>query len=475
MNTRALKIVATSLGLYAATANLFAQVTLTNLYSFTGGDGSTPKAGLVQGCDGYFYGTTYIGGTKSAGTVFRIGPSGSLTTLWTFGFSSQRDYHGSHPEDGLVQDSNGYFYGTTYDGGTNNGAGTVFQISTNSSLKILHTFHEATDAGDGSNPVAGLVQGCDGYFYGTTYNGGSSGVGTIYRINSSGNSYTILHSFTNNPDGAHPVAGLVQGRDGYFYGTTQYAGTNGYGTVFQLNTNGSLTILHSFGNGSDGANPMARLAEGIDGNFYGTASTGGTNSDYTVNYGTVFQISPSGNFTSLYSFTNLSDGSSPLGLVQGSDSNFYGTTLYGGVGDYGTVFRISPSGSYSNLFSFTGGTGTINGVFPFGLVQSSDGNFYGTTSQGGTGVDGTVFKLIVPLNPPANQISTIQVEGTDVLVTIPSVATEFYQLQYRTSLTTSGWSNVLNASVTSIGGSLTATNFGGFSPSQQFYRFVITP
>jgi len=374
-----------------------------------------------------------------------------------------------------VQDSNGYFYGTTYDGGTNNGAGTVFQISTNGSLTVLHTFHEATDAGDGSNPVAGLVQGSDGYFYGTTYNGGSAGVGTIYRINSSSNSYTILHSFTNNPDGSHPVAGLVQGSDGCFYGTTQYAGTNGYGTVFQLNTNGSLTILHSFGNGSDGANPIARLAEGIDGNFYGTASTGGTNSDDTVNYGTVFQISPSGNFTSLYSFTNLSDGSSPLALVQGSDGDFYGATSQGGVQDYGTLFCISPSGSFSNLFSFTGGTGTINGIFPVGLVQGNDGDFYGTTAQGGTNDIGTVFKLIIPFSPPANQISAIQVEGTDVLLTIPSVANAFYQLQYRTSLTAGGWSNVLGASATSIGGSLTVTNVGGFSPSQQFYRFVITP
>jgi uncharacterized repeat protein (TIGR03803 family) len=312
---------------------------------------------------------------------------------------------------------------------------------------------------DGSDPAAGLVQGKDGFFYGTTTISGSAGYGTIFRVDSTGSNYSTLHSFTNWPDGAMPVAGLVQGSDGNFYGTTELGGTNssGAGTVFQLNTNGSLTILHTFGYGTDGAKPAAGLVQGTDGNFYGTTYTGGVG-------GIVFRISPSGSYSNLYSFTSATDGLPQAGLVLGSDGNFYGTTSAGITGN-GTVFRISPSGSYSKLYSFTGVT---NGQTPLaGLVQGSDGNFYGTTKFGGTNGHGNVFKLIVPLNPPANQISAIQIAGTNVLVTIPSVAAEIYQLQHRTSLTAGAWANV-EAQVTSIGGSLTVTNFGGFSQSQQF-------
>jgi uncharacterized repeat protein (TIGR03803 family) len=213
---------------------------------------------------------------------------------------------------------------------------------------------------------------------------------------------------------------------------------------------------------------MAGLARGNDGNFYGTTSEGGTN-----DFGTVFRISPGGSYSNLYSFGSLPDGQSPMaGLVQGSDGNFYGTTSAGGTNGYGTVFRISPGGSYSNLYWL----GSLQFQSPkAGLVQGSDGNFYGTTSVGGTNLEGTVFKLTVPLNSPANQISAIHFAGTNVLVSIPSVAAEIYRLQYRTSLTAGAWANVVGGSATSIGGSLTATNFGGFSQPQQFYRFAITP
>jgi uncharacterized repeat protein (TIGR03803 family) len=161
------------------------------------------------------------------------------------------------------------------------------------------------------------------------------------------------------------------------------------------------------------------------------------------------------------------------GLTQGIDGNFYGTSSAGGTNGYGTIFEVSPEGNFTSLYSFTGGDDGANPQA--GLVLGSDGNFYGTTSAGGTNAFGNVFKLVVPLNSPANQITAIQVAGTNVLVTIVSVAAEIYQLQSRTSLMAGAWSDVGGSPITSIGGPLTVTNFGGFSPSQQFYRFSIIP
>jgi uncharacterized repeat protein (TIGR03803 family) len=164
----------------------------------------------------------------------------------------------------------------------------------------------------------------------------------LFRISPSG-SYTTLYSFVGSPnDGSTPVSGLVQGSDGNLYGTALDGGTHGDGTVFRISPSGTYTNLHSFvGYPNDGTEPYAGLVQGSDGNFYGTTYQGGTN-----NYGTVFRISPSGSFTNLYSFVRPPDGSEPQArLVQGSDGNFYGTAYDGGTNDDGTVFRISPSGS----------------------------------------------------------------------------------------------------------------------------------
>ena len=366
---------------------------LTSLWSFTGGsDGANPQAGLVQGSDGNFYGTAQYGGTYGDGTVFQISPSGTYTTLYQFGGSPT---DGQNPAAGLVQGSDGYFYGTTQYGGTNYD-GTVFRVSPAGALTTLWQFCGNQDQFgnclDGANPSAGLVQGSDGYFYGTTQYGGTNYDGTVFRISPAG-ALTTLWQFCGNQDqfgncldGANPSAGLVQGSDGYFYGTTQYGGTNYDGTVFRISPSGNLSNLWSFTGGSDGAYPYAPLVEGSDGNFYGTAQYGGT---YYA--GTVFQISPSGSLTNLWSFTGCVNGGYPqAGLVQGSDGNFYGTTSYSGSRN-GTVFRISPSGSLTMLWSFTGGGDGANPYAP--LVQGSDGNFYGTAQNGGTYYAGTVFRI----------------------------------------------------------------------------------
>ncbi len=373
---------------------------LTTLYSFTGGkDGGNPQAALVQGSDGNFYGTTQQGGTNNVGTVFRISTNGAFTSLYSF--TGGRD--GANPVAALVQGSDGNFYGTT--GGFDYGPdyGTVFRISTNGALTSLYSF---TGGNDGMRPN-GLVQGSDGNFYGTAGGGTDGGFGTVFKISTNG-ALTNLYSFTGGNDGALPRAGLVQGNDGNLYGTTVRGGTNGWGTVFKISASGAYTSLYVF-SGNDGAYPAAALVQGSDGNFYGT--TAGTWDNSRFGYGTVFRISTNGALTSLYSFSGTNDGGNPVaGLVQGSDGNYYGTTENGGtpgvtwVGEggewgYGTVFKISPNGALTSLYSFPRSN---DGWGPSGLVQASDGNFYGTTEQGGTtnvlnynyplGA-GTVFKI----------------------------------------------------------------------------------
>jgi uncharacterized repeat protein (TIGR03803 family) len=383
-----------------------------------------------------------------------------------------------------VQGKDGNFYGTTPSGGTNpvnGGYGIIFRLNPVTGIETnLYSFGSYTN--DGIIPRCALVLGSDGNFYGTTSGGGTYGDGTVFRI-TPGGVYTNLYSFGGSPtDGNEPYAGLVLGSDGNFYGTTSGGGSNAVftdsGTVFRISPGGSETVLYSFGSdypdGNDGYGPQTPLVQGSDGNFYGTTKYGGVN---YLDDGTVFRISPSGAYTNLYSFNGYpTDGATPNTLVQGSDGNFYGTAEQGGTNFYGTIFLISPDGAYTNLYSFIG---PANGYPDDGqtpgapLVQASDGSFYGTTLYGGI-AGGNVFQLTVPLSLPANQISAIQIAGVNVLVTIPSVANESYQLQDRDSLTTGAWADVAGQ-VTSIGRLLTVTNFGGFSQPQQYYRFAITP
>ena len=344
---------------------------LTSLHSFSGGtDGSQPE-GLVQGSDGNFYGATapffYVNGT-----VFKISANGALTTLHFFTGGSD----GGHPNGGLVEGADGYFYGTTAGGGSNAGNnGTVFKISATGALTTLYSF---TGTNDGRGPNGGLVEGTDGYFYGTTGGGGTNGGnGTVFKISANG-ALTSLHSFTGGSDAATHQAALVLGGDGYFYGTTAGGGTNGgNGTVFKISTNGALTSLHSFSGGTDGSQPEG-LVQGSDGNFYGTTDSGGT----SYGWGTVFKISATGALTTLYSFTGTNDGGGPVaGLAQGSDSYFYGTTEGGGTnGGNGTVFKISAKGALTTLYSFPAPNN--DGANPSaGLAQGADGNFYGTAGS----------------------------------------------------------------------------------------------
>jgi uncharacterized repeat protein (TIGR03803 family) len=286
----------------------------------------------VQGSDGNFYGTTASGGAFFQGTVFRMTPSGAITVLHSFNsFLSE----GAIPIAGLVQGSDGNFYGTTALGGAHF-KGTVFKIDATGNLTTLRSFSGSPS--EGTNPVGALVQGSDDNFYGTTASGGEHFQGTVFRITPAG-ALTVLHSFSGYPsEGAIPIAGLVQSSDGNFYGTTALGGAHFKGTVFKIDATGSLTTLHSFsGSPSQGANPVAALVQGSDGNFYGTTALGGAHLK-----GTAFKIDATGSLTTLHSFSGSpSEGAVPFaGLVEGSDGNFYGTTALGGAHGEGTVFKL---------------------------------------------------------------------------------------------------------------------------------------
>ena len=446
--------------------------TLTTLWQFGAvpANGLYPGAGLVliQAADSNFYGTTFEGGTNGAGTVFRLTPAGSLSTLWQFGGATT---NGANPYAGLVQAGDGFFYGTTVSGGMN-GSGTVYRITAAGTLTTLYQFGGL--ATDGSKPESALVQAGDGALYGATAAGGTNGAGTVYRITTAG-TLTTLHQFGALPaDGSGPAAGLTQAGDGALYGTTASGGTNAAGTVFRITTAGTLTTLYQFGGlPTDGSGPVAGLALGCDGFFYGTTAAGGTNAA-----GTVFRITSAGTLTTLCQFSaNPTNDQQPhAGLVQGSDGNFYGTTFLGGTNQLGAVFRISPAGVLSTLWQF-GGNNT-NGDHPeAGLVQGTDGNFYGATPYGGTNSVGAVYRLSVPLTPPPwpiNQITGFKFAGANVLVTIPTIAAETYQLQFTHSLTPTNWTGQ-GAPVTALGSLMTFTNPAAASPAQGFYRYQITP
>lgn len=363
---------------------------VTTIHSFgNGSDGSHPSGRLVLAGDHNLYGTTRgVGG----GTVFSITPAGGLTTLHYFTNSGP---DGANPNDGLIQDRDGNLYGTTEKGGANAGVGTVFQFSSKGEFTTLHTF-----AGpDGASPFAGLVQGSDGNFYGTTENGGSNSAGTVFQITPAGN-FNSLHSFTGAAtDGGSPKAGLIQGADGNLYGTTSGGGASGQGTAFSITPAGAVTILHSF-SGPDGSGPTAALLQGADGYFYGTTYLGGSSG-----VGTVFRITSAGAFASLYSFPGGADGAYPsAALVQGADGNFYGATGNGGAGSDGTVFLITPAGALTTLHSFTQ-TGADGGIPEGGPVLGDNGAFFGTTSAGGSNNAGTVYRFSVVSVPTVSILS----------------------------------------------------------------------
>ncbi|HEV3278509.1 MAG TPA: choice-of-anchor tandem repeat GloVer-containing protein [Terriglobia bacterium] len=416
----------------AAIATPSAQAqTFHTLDSFDGTDGTISLAALVQANDGSLYGTTRGGGAFSQGAVFKITLSGTLTTVYSFCAQSNCT-DGANPNVALIQATDGNLYGTTSDGGEGNGDGTVFRISPSGTLTTLYSFQ----GNDGAVPEAALVQGTDGNLYGTTNGGGTStncfggGCGTVFKITLSG-TLTTLHSF-DKTDG-EDVNTMIQGIDGNLYGTTYFGGatdacsTLGCGTIFKITPSGTLTTLHNFDN-TDGAYPPGGLVEARDGNFYGTTSSDGANGEG----GTVFEVTPSGTLTTLYNFCSqggfCTDGYSPNAVVQATDGNFYGTTAEGGASFNGTIFKITSDGALTTLYNFCSQSGCTDGDSPEAAVtEDTNGNFYGTTSFGGTSSAcdpygcGTVFSLSVGLQPFVETQTTsgrvgslVKILGTDL-------------------------------------------------------------
>ncbi len=407
----------------ASTVTSHAQ-TLTTLYSFCSQpnctDGEGPNGGLVQGSDGNFYGTTY-GSPSGPGTVFKISPSGTLTILYTF-CSLQYCADGESPLSGLVQGSDGNFYGTTNEGGTQGSSGgTVFRMTPNGVLTTLYRFCSQPNCSDGQYPTAPLVQGGDGNFYGTTSLGGAHQNGTVFKITSNG-TLTTLHSFSDEIDGINPGTGLVQANDGSFYGATEDGGPNGPygGTIFRITAAGALTTVYSFcsqPNCADGWGPSA-LVQASDGSLYGTTGLGGNNNDCDHGCGTVFKITLSGTLTTLRD--NPADVRPGGALVQATDGNFYGTGGGGSQscqGGCGMAFKMTPSGTVTTLHNFDGADGAAP-TTP--MLQATDGNFYGTTLGGGSnclpGVCGTVYKLSTGLPPFVTTQPSIGQVGTPVSI-----------------------------------------------------------
>lgn len=370
------------LGLALAAAQTVQAQSEIVLHSFAvdGADGYHPYATLVIDSRRNLYGTTLHGGSHGFGTVFKISASGTERVLYSFAGGTD----GVQPSLGVIRDNAGNLYGTTFDGGTGS-VGTVFKLDSFGSHTVVHNFMD--DGTDGYRPNGDLVRDAAGNLYGTTQIGGAFGFGTVFKLTAAGIE-TVLYSFAGGADGCNPNAGLIRSK-GKLYGTTVGCGAFGHGTVFRVTLSGAESVLHSFAqDGADGYEPYCQLVADAAGNLYGTTLWGGVHG-----IGAVFRVTPTGAENVLYSFGG-SDGYHPYGgLVLDAAGNLYGTTNTGGDFGYGTVFSLTPSGVHTLIHSFTP-NGT-DGLFPYsGLVRDRLGILYGTTLQGGSGSSmGTVFKV----------------------------------------------------------------------------------
>lgn len=448
----------TQLGGFGAGGTIFKMTpggTISPLYPFNPYSQANPNPGyspnsLIYGRDGNFYGTTSASISPYGGTFFKLTPQGALTILASFGSIGL----GTGPTGNLTQDQNGNIYGITSGGGSY-GYGDVFEVSPAGSIVFLASFNGSTASsivlgGDGtvygvtgnggssnlgtffkivyggiqnglyptrlvttlfsfngtngSSPDS-LILGADGNFYGAAAQGGSAGLGTIFKINSS-NAVTTVFTFTNASTAGSGPKSLIQGSDGNFYGLTASGGSLGGGTAFMLTPNGTMSVLASFSS----ANAPQGLVQGPDGNLYGTSINGGT----FFNSGIVIKVLLTGGSSTLASFSN---GAYPYGgLAQGNDGNFYGTTYGGGNFGYGRIFKVSSSGSLTTVASFSS-SGPVGCQPQAGLTKGSDGNFYGSTASGNSGIfkmtpDGTL-SLIGGLNSTTGTMPVALFQGSD--------------------------------------------------------------
>jgi uncharacterized repeat protein (TIGR03803 family) len=349
--------------------------TLQYLHSFGGaGDGIEPYGALVN-VNGTLYGTTLGGGPGGDGTAYSITPSGKYGLLYSFTGNG----NGQSPYAGLVA-FNGTLYGTTHFGGAYN-AGTVYSMTPSGMEGVLHSFYPGSD---GQSPYASLIK-VGSKLYGTTYQGGVYNAGTIFSMTASGVE-TVLHSFGGSGDGARPEAPLLYVA-GTLYGTTYFGGSENAGIVFALsNSSGAETVLHSFQGSSDGANPLYGRLAMLDGTLYGTTSHAGAFSG-----GTVYSITSSGTYGVLHNFGQGTDGAEPVAGLVVNNGTLYGTTQHGGTYSAGTIYSITPSGAETVIWAFGGSPG--GGSQPSADLININHTLYGTTQRGGAYNLGTIFSL----------------------------------------------------------------------------------
>lgn len=430
------------------------------LKTFSYADTNTNPWGLVQSADGALYGLF-------SGGVFRLNSDGT-------GFKILHRF-GTIPDDAaypiaLVLGADGALYGTSEEGGGYFG-GTVFKLNTDgASYKLLHSFL------GGSLPQAGLVYGTDGELYGTTFLGGASNSGTVFRLDPNSTNFLVLHNFGQSTnDGTWPDAALMQGTDGALYGTTSSGGTNetalGGGTLFKLNRDGTgFIVLHCFPESTnDGTGPNTALVQGTDGYLYGTTVGGGS-----AYGGIVFRLNPDGtDYMVLHDFQgNNRRWTTPApALVQGGDGNVYGVTIDLAWPVTGAVFRLKPDGTVYTLVhvfgSFVG-----DGIDPDWLLRGTAGAFYGATWYGGSGAgaQGTVFRLTTSPSPPF-VVSIVPLVGGGFTLSFDGVIGTTYRLDTSTNL--SDWTTL--GTVFNESGPVQFLDGNETKAPHRFYRAVLLP
>ncbi len=392
--------------------------TFTTLHTFTGTDGALPIGKLIQGQDGYLYGTTLGAGPTQFGTIFKMRPDGSgFTTLYLMPGNLGNSL------SGLTQGPDGSLYGTTLFGGASGFAGAVFKAQPDGSgIVNLYSFMGGSDGG---NPLSAPVPGGDGYVYGvaplfgSASNGsGSYGNGVVYKLATDGSSFSVLYTFSGS-DGQAPYGGLILGNDGLLYGTTAGGGIDNAGTVFRISRDGAtFQQLHVF-TGPDGFELFAGLIQGSDGLLYGTTISGGSTGGGTIfklgTDGTGFAVL--GEFDNKPGFTFLGGQQVPWStIVEGPDGNLYGSSLTGGAN--GSLYRVARDGSgFTTLYSFSALDSSninIDGGYPLATLIASDGSLYGTTSYGSASGFGSIFKLSLFTYTWSGYLQPINTDGSSI-------------------------------------------------------------
>ncbi|MEY4570343.1 MAG: hypothetical protein RLZZ398_1782 [Verrucomicrobiota bacterium] len=429
--------------------------------------GFNPNGGLVRAADGNFYGVTYAGGAKRRGTVFRMTPTGTITTLVEF-TDTVGPKLGAYPRSGLIIGGNGRLFGTTDSGGIGiaGGVGTLFSLALDGSGFTTHVnFGYATAGGRYPNS---LMLASDGNIYGTTFRGGTGGYGTFFKWSAAG-AFTQMFSFAGTAGlykGNNPSGSLAEAPDGLIYGTTRLGGSSAnQGSIYTTSTAGAFTTLYTFNSSAmpfSGFTPNG-LIRASDGSFYGPTLDGANAAGAGLLRGTLYKISAAGALTTLYDATNVTALRPYSSLVEGPDGNFYGTSQ-GGTGSTagGNVFKMTPAGGVSTLVSFSGlgsqlssGSSPVDGALVFGV----DGKLYGATNYGGPAGGGTVYRVSLnsialqypvrttltdavstvdfgagPLNNTSNRIFTILNTGNTTLTGFPITFTGPQAANYRVSV-----------------------------------------